>query len=256
MFVGLLNYPERDQYNLTSLRFAVSAAAPLAPETQDQFQAVTGSTMLQAYGLTETSPCATAEPVDRPKPHSIGLPLPDTDLKIVDADTGTQELGPGEIGEIIIKGPQVMKGYWNRPEETAKVLTADGALRTGDMGRMDESGYTYITDRKKDMILVSGFNVYPNEIEAVVAEVDGVLEAAAVGVPDDKSGEAVKLYVVRTRPSVTADDIIAHCRENLTRYKLPREVEFRDELPKTNVGKILRRALRDEALDRSASANS
>jgi long-chain acyl-CoA synthetase len=174
---------------------------------------------------------------------SIGLPAPSTELSIQD-DAGNL-LPIGEVGEICIRGPQVMKGYWQRPEETAKVLSPDGWLRTGDMGRMDENGYFYIVDRKKDMILVSGFNVYPNEIEDVIATHPGVLEVAAVGVPDDKSGEAVKVVIVKKDPNLTAEDIRALCRRELTGYKQPKYVEFRDSLPKTNVGKILRRELRD-----------
>ena len=162
----------------------------------------------------------------------------------------------GEVGEICIKGPQVMEGYWKRPAETAEVMLPGGWLRTGDIGRMDEDGYTWIEDRKKDMILVSAFNVYPNEIENVVVEVDGIVEAAAIGVPDDKSGEAVKVFAVRSDDSVSEADIIAHCRENLTNYKRPREIEFRDELPKTNVGKILRRALREEEIAKREAAKS
>jgi long-chain acyl-CoA synthetase len=174
---------------------------------------------------------------------AIGLPVPSTDACVKDEEG--RRLGVGEIGELCIKGPQVMKGYWNRPEETANVIDAEGWLHTGDMARMDEKGFFYIVDRKKDMILVSGFNVYPNEIEDVIALMPGVLEVAAVGVPDEKSGEAVKVVIVKKDPTLTAEQVKAHARENLTGYKLPRYVEFRDELPKTNVGKILRRELRD-----------
>jgi long-chain acyl-CoA synthetase len=176
---------------------------------------------------------------------SIGLPLPSTDVCVKDEDG---KLVPaGGIGELCVKGPQVMKGYWQRPEETAKVIDADGWLHTGDMARMDERGYFYIVDRKKDMILVSGFNVYPNEIEDVVAMMPGVLEVAAIGIPDDKSGEAVKVFIVRKDPALTADQVKAFCRENLTGYKLPKVIEFRDSLPKSNVGKILRKELREPA---------
>ena len=192
--------------------------------------------------LTETSPAATINPLDKSDFNgSIGLPIPSTEVRICDDDGKDTELG-----EICIRGPQVMEGYWQKDEETAKVMLPGGWFRTGDIGRMDEDGFVYIEDRKKDMILVSGFNVYPNEIEGVVAEMDGVLEAAAVGIPDEKSGEVVKLFVVRSDPSVTAEDVEAWCREKLTGYKIPKAIEFRDELPKTNVGKILRRALRDE----------
>ena len=176
---------------------------------------------------------------------SIGLPIPSTDACVKDDDG--RQLPMGEIGELCIKGPQVMKGYWNRPEETAAVIDAEGWLHTGDMARMDENGYFFIVDRKKDMILVSGFNVYPNEIEDVLAAMPGILEVAAVGVPDEKSGEAVKVVIVRKDPKLTAEDVKAYAREQLTGYKRPHLVEFRDELPKTNVGKILRRELRDDA---------
>jgi long-chain acyl-CoA synthetase len=252
MFIGLLNFPQRDEYDLGSLRFAVSAAAPLAPETQDQFQAVTGSTMLQAYGLTETSPCATAEPVDRPKPHSIGLPLPDTDVKIVDLDTGTQELGPGEIGEIIIKGPQVMAGYWNLPTETENALRIGpdgqpGWFYSGDIGFMDEEGYFHISDRKKDMIIAGGYNIYPADVEAVLFEHPAVKEAAVIGIPDERRGETVKAFVVlKEGEATTAEEIIAFCRERMAAYRVPRAIEFRDDLPKSILGKVLRRELRAE----------
>jgi long-chain acyl-CoA synthetase len=251
MFVGLLNFPQREEYDLGSLRFATSAAAPLAPETQDQFQAVTGGTMLQAYGLTETSPCATMEPVGRPKPHSIGLPLPDTDVKIVDVDSGTQELSPGEIGEIIIKGPQVMKGYWNLPTETANALRVgpDGQpdwFYSGDIGFMDEEGYFHISDRKKDLIIAGGYNIYPADVEAVLFEHPAVKEAAVIGIPDEARGETVKAFIVlKEGETATAEEIIAFCRERMAAYRVPRVVEFRDDLPKSIIGKVLRRELRE-----------
>jgi long-chain acyl-CoA synthetase len=211
-----------------------------------QWKEVTGNVLTQGYGLTETSPVATSCLLGSGEyDGSIGVPMPSTDLVIRD-DEGN-DLPVGEIGEICIKGPQVMEGYWNRPEETAKVITEDGWLRTGDMGRMNENGLTFIEDRKKDMILVSGFNVYPNEIEEVAVAHDGVLEAAAVGLPDEKSGEVVKLFVVRKDPALDEAKLKAYFKENLTGYKVPRVIEFRDELPKSNVGKILRRELRDEA---------
>jgi len=252
MFVGLLNFPQRDEYTLTSLRFAVSAAAPLAPETQDQFQAVTGGKMLQAYGLTETSPCATMEPINRPKPHSIGVPLPDTDLKIVDADTGTQELAVGEIGEIIVKGPQVMKGYWNLPTETENALRVGpdgqpGWFYSGDIGFMDEDGYFHISDRKKDIIIAGGYNIYPTDVEAVLFEHPAVKEAAVIGVPDEVLGEKVKAFVVlKEGETATEEALIAFCRERMAAYRVPRTVEFRDDLPKSIIGKVLRRELREE----------
>jgi long-chain acyl-CoA synthetase len=214
------------------------------PAIAAEWEKATGHTIFQGYGLTETSPVAIVNPLDSEFNGSIGLPVPSTDVMICDDDGNA--LPVNEIGEICVKGPQVMEGYWHRPQETADVMLPGGWLKTGDVGRMDENGYVFIEDRKKDMILVSGFNVYPNEIENVVVELDGVLEVAAVGVPDDKSGEAVKLFVVRTDPNVTEQDVIDYCRKNLTNYKRPKLVEFREELPKTNVGKILRRELRDE----------
>ena len=196
----------------------------------------------QGYGLTETSPIVCANPLDgRAFNGSVGLPLPSTEVTICD-DGGTP-LGVGEVGEICVRGPQVMREYWQRPEATAEVLV-EGWLRTGDIGRMDEAGFVYIEDRKKDLIVVSGFNVYPNEVEEVVVAHPGVLEAAAVGIPDASSGEAVRLFVVAKDPELTESQLIGHCRANLTGYKIPREVVFRDELPKTNIGKVLRRALR------------
>ncbi|MDO9562626.1 MAG: AMP-binding protein, partial [Bradyrhizobium sp.] len=197
------------------------------------------------YGLSETSPTLTCNPADTDKfSGSIGIPVPSTYISIRDDDGN--EVPLGTPGEICAKGPQVMTGYWNRPEETANVMTADGFFRTGDIGVMDERGYTKIVDRKKDMILVSGFNVYPNEVEEVIAMHPGVLECAVIGVQDAKSGEAVKAFVVKKDPNLTAEDLIKFCHEQLTNYKIPKQVEFRADLPKTNVGKILRRELRDE----------
>ncbi len=242
MFASLLNTPGFDKLDFSALRLTVGGGMAVQEAVARQWQAVTGNPIVQAYGLTETSPAATINPLNSAGfTGSIGLPIPSTEVRICDDDGNDAELG-----EICVRGPQVMEGYWQNEEETAKVMLPGGWLRTGDIGRMDENGYVYIEDRKKDMILVSGFNVYPNEIEDVVVEMDGVLEAAAVGVPDEKSGEAVKLFVVRSDPSVTAEDVESWCREKLTAYKIPKEIEFRDELPKTNVGKILRRALREE----------
>ena len=212
---------------------------------------VTGCTLVEAYGLTETSPAALINPLDIPAYNgTIGLPIPSTDVVLRD-DAG-KDVPLDQPGEICVRGPQVMAGYWNRPDETAKVMAADGFFMTGDVGVMNDQGYVRIVDRKKDMILVSGFNVYPNEVEAVVAMHPGVLECAAVGVPDEKSGEAVKLFVVKKDPGLTAEALLAHCRTQLTGYKMPRDVEFRTELPKTNVGKILRRELRDEVKKKAA----
>jgi long-chain acyl-CoA synthetase len=251
MFVGLLNFPERDQYDLSSLRFAVSAAAPLPPEVQQQFKVLTGGQMMEAYGLTETSPCATMDPIDRPKDNCLGVPLPDTDVRIMDVETGEQELGPGEIGEIIIKGPQVMKGYWNLPTETENALRVGpdgqpGWLYSGDIGFMDEDGYFHLADRKKDMIIAGGYNIYPADIEAVLFEHPKVKEAAVVGVPDEYRGESVKAFVVlKEGQTTTEEEIVDFCREQMAAYRVPREVEFRDDLPKSMIGKVLRRELRE-----------
>jgi long-chain acyl-CoA synthetase len=252
MFVGFLNFPERDQYDLGSVRFAVSAAAPLAPEIQQQFQAVTGGKMVEAYGLTETSPAATMDPIGSPRDNSLGVPVPDTDVKIVDVETGAQELPQGEIGEIIIKGPQVMKGYWNMPTETANALRTGpdgepGWFYSGDIGFMDEDGYFHIADRKKDMIIAGGFNIYPADIEAVLFENPKVKEAAVIGTPDEYRGETVKAFVVlKEGETATQEEIIAFCKERMAPYRVPRTVEFRDDLPKSMIGKVLRRELREE----------
>ena len=217
----------------------------------DRWQQATKVPILEGYGLTEPSPVATTNPVDiKDFSGTIGLPVPSTVITIRDDDENI--LPVGQVGEICIAGPQVMKGYWQRPEDTAKVMAKDGAFKTGDIGVMDERGFVTIVDRKKDMILVSGFNVYPNELEQVVAMMPGVLEVAAIGVPDEHSGEVPKLFIVRKDPALTEADVLKHCHEQLTGYKRPKYVEFRNELPKTNVGKILRRALRDEAPHKQA----
>jgi len=201
--------------------------------------------LIEAYGLTETSPAVTINPLNLPAfNHSIGLPISSTEVSLRDDDDVEQPIG--QRGELCVRGPQVTRGYWNRPEDTARAFTPDGFFRTGDIAVMDQDGFVTIVDRKKDMILVSGFNVYPNEVEDVVASHPGVMEVAAIGVPSEHSGEAVKVFVVRKDPALTEADLIAHCRKNLTGYKVPHLIEFRDELPKTNVGKILRRMLRDE----------
>ena len=244
LFNGLLNTPGFDKVDFSRLHLTLGGGMAVQRAVADRWKKATGVTLAEAYGLTETSPAACINPLDIPDYNgSIGLPIPSTDVSIQDDDG--KQLPVGEVGELCVKGPQVMKGYWNKPEETAKVLSADGWLHTGDVAKMDEKGYFYIVDRKKDMILVSGFNVYPNEIEDVVATHPGVLEVAAIGVPDEKSGEAVKIVVVRKDKSLTEADLRAHCKANLTGYKLPKYIEFRDSLPKTNVGKILRRELRD-----------
>ena len=246
LFNGLLNTPGFEDVDFSSLRMTLGGGMAVQRAVAERWKKVTGCTLVEAYGLTETSPAACINPMNLPAYNgSIGLPIPSTDACVKDDDG--RQLPMGEIGELCIKGPQVMKGYWNRPEETAAVIDAEGWLHTGDMARMDENGYFFIVDRKKDMILVSGFNVYPNEIEDVLAAMPGILEVAAVGVPDEKSGEAVKVVIVRKDPKLTAEDVKAYAREQLTGYKRPHLVEFRDELPKTNVGKILRRELRDDA---------
>jgi long-chain acyl-CoA synthetase len=210
----------------------------------ERWKQVTGCTLVEAYGLTETSPAVCINPLDLAAYNgSIGLPVPSTEVCVQD-DSG-KLLPTGEIGELCVKGPQVMQGYWNRADETAKVMDAGGWLHTGDIARMDTNGFFYIVDRKKDMILVSGFNVYPNEVEDVMAACPGILEVAAIGVPDEKSGEAVKLFVVRKNPALTEAEVRDYAKANLTGYKRPHAIEFRDNLPKTNVGKILRRELRD-----------
>ena len=246
LFNGLLNTPGFDEVDFSKLKITLGGGMAVQRAVAERWKKVTGVTLVEAYGLTETSPAACINPLDLKEFNgSIGLPIPSTDVCIKDEDG--KEVALGEIGELCIKGPQVMKGYWQRPEETAKAIDADGWLHTGDMARIDEKGFVYIVDRKKDMILVSGFNVYPNEIEDVVAAMPGVLEVAAVGVPNEHSGEVVKLFVVKKDPALTAEDIKAYCRQALTGYKQPRHIEFRDELPKSNVGKILRKELRDQA---------
>jgi len=251
LFNALLNNPAFAQLDFSTLRLTLGGGMAVQKAVAERWKQVTGVPLIEAYGLTETSPAATMNPLDLPEYNgAIGLPIPSTDVELHD-DAG-HEVPLGQPGEICVRGPQVMAGYWQHPEETAKVLDANGWLATGDVGVMDERGFVRIVDRKKDMILVSGFNVYPNEIESVVAMHPGVLECAAIGVPDAKSGEAVKLFAVRKDAGLTAEALLAFCREHLTGYKCPREVEFRAELPKSNVGKILRRELRDEARRKAA----
>ena len=243
LFNALMNNDDFRKLDFSALRLSLGGGMAVQKAVADRWKELTGSHITEGYGLSETSPVATANKCSSPDfTGSIGLPLPSTELSIRDDDGHALPLG--EVGEICIRGPQVMAGYWNRPDETAKVMTADGYFKSGDMGFMDERGFTKIVDRKKDMILVSGFNVYPNELEEVVAQHPGVLEVAAIGVPDEHSGEVPKLFVVRKDPNLTEAELIAYCRENLTGYKRPRSVEFRTELPKSPVGKILRRELR------------
>lgn len=244
LYNALINNPEISKVDFSGLRVANGGGMAVQEAVAKQWLAKTGCPIIEGYGLSETSPSATCNPTDTDAfSGTIGLPLPSTEVAIRDDDG--RDVPLGQPGEICIRGPQVMAGYWNRPDETAKVMTPDGFFKTGDIGVMDERGYTKIVDRKKDMILVSGFNVYPNEVEGVAAECPGVLEVAAVGVPDTHSGEVVKLFVVKKDPALTEADVIEYCKERLTGYKRPKYVEFRTELPKTNVGKILRRELRD-----------
>lgn len=245
LFNGLLNTPGFSDIDFSPLRLTLGGGMAVQRAVAERWKQVTGVTLVEAYGLTETSPAACINPMDLAEYNgAIGLPVPSTDACIKD-ESGAM-LPTGEVGELCIRGPQVMKGYWQRPQDTAEAIDGEGWLHTGDMARMDENGFFYIVDRKKDMILVSGFNVYPNEVEDVIAMMPGVLEVAAIGVEDEKSGEAVKVIIVRKDPTLTDEQVKAHAREYLTGYKHPRIVEFRTELPKTNVGKILRRELRDE----------
>ena len=244
LFNALLNHPDFARLDFSHLKLAVGGGMAVQKAVAERWKQVTGTTLIEGYGLTETAPSATANPLDLKEfSGSIGVPMSSTEVILRDDDG--KEVPLGQPGEICIRGPQVMAGYWKRPEETAKVLR-DGFLHTGDVGIMDEKGFIRIVDRKKDMILVSGFNVYPNEIEQVVAMHPGVLECAAIGVSDPHSGEVPKVFVVKKDPSLTEQDILEHCKKELTGYKRPKYVEFRSELPKTNVGKILRRALREE----------
>ena len=246
LFNGMLNHPDFAQLDFSNLRVALGGGMAVQQAVADRWKKVTGVTLVEAYGLSETSPAATINPLDLKEYNgAIGLPIPSTEVSIR-GDDG-KEVPLGQAGEICIRGPQVMSGYWNRPDETAKVMTPDGFFSTGDVGIMDDKGFVRIVDRKKDMIVVSGFKVFPNEVENVVAMHPGVLECAVIGVPDANSGEAVKLFVVKRDPSLTEADLRKHCEENLTGYKRPKRIEFRTDLPKTNVGKILRRELRDKA---------
>ncbi len=244
LFTAIANHPDFDKVDWSALKISVGGGMAVTQGTARLWLDKTGCPICEGYGLSETSPSATCNPVDTTFfTGSIGLPIPSTELTLLDDDGA--EVQPGSAGEIAIRGPQVMAGYWQRPDETAKVMTADGFFRTGDIGLMDERGYFRIIDRKKDMILVSGFNVYPNEIEDVLSQLPGVLECAAVGIPDEKAGEAVKVVIVKKNPALTEAEVRAWCEANLTGYKRPKVVEFRGDLPKTTVGKILRRELRE-----------
>lgn len=251
LFNAMMNNPDFEKLDFSKLKVTVAGGMALQRPVAERWQKMTGCFLAEGFGMTESSPVASANPFDSKlgRLGCIGLPLPSTDMRIVDEQGAVQ--GPEGVGEIQVKGPQVMKGYYNRPDATAETIV-DGWLLTGDIGKMTEDGYFQIVDRKKDMILVSGFNVYPNEVEEVVASNPKVLEVAAIGIPDEKSGEVVKLFVVKKDNSLTEKELIQYCKENLTGYKVPKHVEFRKELPKTNVGKILRRVLKDEAMNTKA----
>lgn len=251
MYIAVNNYPNVKEYGIDSIKGCISGSAPLPVEVAEQFEKLTGGLLVEGYGLSETSPVTHCNPMfGQRKVGSIGIPLPDTDCKIMDLETGEQELPPGELGELCISGPQVMKGYWNMPEETNKTLR-NGWIYTGDIAKMDEDGYFYIVDRKKDMIIAGGYNIYPRDIEEVLFEHPKVLEAVVAGVPDPYRGETVKAFVVlKEGQQATEEEIIEYCKANLARYKVPKLVEFRPELPKTIVGKVLRRTLREEEIQK------
>jgi len=244
LFNAMLNAPDFKELDFSQLKITLGGGMAVQEAVAKRWKEATGKILTQAWGLTETSPAACINPPDTDFNGSIGLPISSTEIAIKDDDGKDLELG--QVGEICVRGPQVMVGYWNRADETAKVMLPDGYLRTGDVGRMDARGFVYIEDRKKDMILVSGFNVYPNEVEAAIASHPGVLEAAAVAQPDEHSGEVVALFVVRKDPALTEKDVMDYCRKSLAAYKVPKHVYFKQELPKTNVGKILRKVLREE----------
>ncbi|QDQ27371.1 AMP-binding protein [Chitinimonas arctica] len=251
LFNALLNNADFLKLDFSTWKLALGGGMAVQRAVAENWKKSTGVPLIEAYGLTETSPAACINPMHlKAYNGAIGLPIPSTDIQVRDAEG--KELGFDEPGELWVKGPQVMKGYWNRPEETAKCLDADGWLATGDMAIVHSDGFIKLVDRKKDMVLVSGFNVYPNEVEDVVAMHPGVLEVACIGIPDEKSGEVVKIFVVKKDPGLTEEALHEHCKKNLTGYKMPRHIEFRKELPKTNVGKILRRALRDEEIAKTA----
>lgn len=250
LFNALMNHPDFDKIDFKQLKIAVAGGMALQNAVCARWQKFTGKPIIEGFGLTETSPVASCNPIDGNfKIGTIGLPLPSTTMKIIDDNEA--ELPLGERGELCISGPQVMKGYWEKPEENAKAFTKDGYFKTGDIATVDESGFFKIVDRKKDMILVSGFNVYPNEVEDAIAEHPKVLEVAAIGVPSAESTEAVKIFIVKADPSLTEDEVRAFAKDNLTGYKRPKHIEFRTELPKTNVGKILRRTLKEEEMNKS-----
>lgn len=250
LFVGLMNNPEFRKMDFSHLKNTVSGGMALQMDTAERWENLTGCKICEGYGMTETSPIVTINPLDRIKLGSIGIPVPSTELKVID-DNG-QDLDLDEVGELCVKGPQVMKGYWANEEATAQSIDDKGWLKTGDIARIDTEGYATIVDRKKDMICISGFNVYPNELEEVLAMHPDVSQCAAIGVPSDRTGEAIKVFLVSENPNLTKDDIVKHFRKHVTGYKVPKQVEFRDQLPTTNVGKILRRELRDEEMKKLA----
>ncbi len=253
LFVALCNHEGFRRLDFSALKLTISGGMALQQAAAERWEDITGCAICEGYGLTETSPVVSVNPRQHNQPGTIGIPMPSTLCKVIDA--AGNDLGLGMPGELCVKGPQVMKGYWQRPEATAEVLDADGWLKTGDIAVIQPDGYLRIVDRKKDMILVSGFNVYPNELEEVLASLPGVQLGAAIGVPDEKTGEAVKLFVVRKPGAeLSAEQVLAHMRANLTGYKVPRQIEFRDSLPVSNVGKILRRELRDQELKERAAA--
>lgn len=243
LYNALMNHPEFGSIDFSKVKVSVAGAMALQKAVSEKWEKLTKTRIVEGFGLTETSPVVCVNPIDgTDRTGTIGLPVPETDVKVIDDDGN--DLGPGEAGELCVKGPQVMQGYWQKPDETAKVITKDGWLKTGDVAIYDNDGFFKIVDRKKDMILVSGFNVYPNEVEDAIASHPGVLEVAAIGIPNEHSGEVVKVVIVKKDPNLTEEDVINHAKKSLTNYKVPKSVEFRNELPKTNVGKILRRALR------------
>ncbi len=256
IYVAINNSPETKKYDLRSIEACISGSAPLPVEVAEKFESITGGKVVEGYGLTEAAPVTHCNPIfGKRKIGTVGVPFPDVDAKIVDLETGTRDLGPGEVGEIVVRGPNLMDGYWNRPDETALTLR-NGWLYTGDIGAMDEDGYFTIVDRKKEMIIVSGFNVYPREVEEVLFSHTAVLEGAAIGVPDPERGEVVKAFVVlKPGQTATAEDIVEHCRKSLTGFKVPRAVEFRSELPKSLIGKVLRRQLAEEEKAKRAKPN-
>jgi long-chain acyl-CoA synthetase len=249
MYVAINNFPDVGRYDLSSIRICISGAGPLHSEVQERFEALTGGKVVEGFGLSEASPVTHVTPIfGRRKKGTIGLPLPDTDARVVDVESGTRELPAGEAGELIVKGPQVMKGYWRRPEESAAALR-DGWLHTGDIATVDDDGYFAIVDRKKDMIKTKGENVYPREVEEVLFRHPKIKDAVVVGVPEEFMGEMIKAYVVlKDGETATENEIIEYCGRDLAKFKIPKAVEFRPELPRTMVGKVLRRVLLDEEL--------